>query len=188
MIVLHAPSQPPQPWKNGGGVTRELFTDRPGDAWRLRISLADITRDGPFSPFAGVQRWFTVVQGAGVRLSFAGGERPMTPSTPPLGFDGADAPGCQLIAGATRDLNLMLRGVAGGMAAVLPGQPWVQRAAVRALFSVQPAQLHIAGQAWAVDAMSLLLDTSADAAPWTVHGNGPAWWLWADLPPDEAPR
>jgi environmental stress-induced protein Ves len=34
----------------------------------LRISVAEITRDGPFSAFAGVQRWFAVLEGAGVML------------------------------------------------------------------------------------------------------------------------
>jgi environmental stress-induced protein Ves len=35
---------------------------------KLRISVAAITRDGPFSAFAGVQRWFAVLRGDGVML------------------------------------------------------------------------------------------------------------------------
>ncbi|HZW73458.1 MAG TPA: HutD family protein, partial [Caldimonas sp.] len=34
------------PWKNGGGVTRELLALRPGGDWRVRISVADVARDG----------------------------------------------------------------------------------------------------------------------------------------------
>ena len=34
----------------------------------LRISVADIEAHGPFSNFEGVDRWFGVLQGEGVRL------------------------------------------------------------------------------------------------------------------------
>ena len=58
----------PQPWKNGGGKTRELLAwPHPSD-WILRLSVADIEADGPFSSFPGVQRWFAVLRGNGVRL------------------------------------------------------------------------------------------------------------------------
>jgi environmental stress-induced protein Ves len=113
----------PVPWRNGGGHTRTLITvpDRRGDAhpmegaddWRLRLSVADVDRDGPFSAYPGVARWFAVLSGAGVELAFAGRRRPCTADEPPLAFDGAAAPGCRLIDGATRDLNLMWRGAGG---------------------------------------------------------------------------
>ena len=50
----------PQAWRNGGGQTRELLAWPHGADWSVRISLADIEADGPFSPFPGVQRWFAV--------------------------------------------------------------------------------------------------------------------------------
>jgi uncharacterized protein len=107
---------PPQPWKNGGGVTHELLAwpaggghANPG-AWQLRVSVATIAADGPFSPFPGVRRWFAVLEGAGVRLQHAAGEQLCRPGDAPWSFDGADAPGCTLLGGPTRDLNLMLRG------------------------------------------------------------------------------
>ena len=59
-------SAPVTPWRNGGGVTRELLAwPNPAD-WRLRISVADIAADGPFSAFPGVRRWFTLLSGEGV--------------------------------------------------------------------------------------------------------------------------
>ena len=71
--VVRADAVEPQRWQNGGGLTRELLAwpDRggPGGDWALRISVADIGADGPFSAFAGVERWFAVLEGAGVRLS-----------------------------------------------------------------------------------------------------------------------
>lgn len=129
MKIVHADAIAPTPWKNGGGRTRELFAWPAGADWQLRISLADIEQDGPFSAFPGVQRHFAVLQGAGVRLHFAEGERLLRAGDPPLAFDGAAAPGCTLLAGATRDLNLMLRGLAGGMQLALDGSstpeaPW----------------------------------------------------------------
>ena len=106
----------PQPWRNGGGQTRELLTWPPGAAWRVRLSVADIQTNGPFSVFEGVQRWFVVLDGAGVRLRTAGQSHHLTPVSPPLRFSGDAATDCWLTDGPTRDLNLMLRGCAGGLA------------------------------------------------------------------------
>jgi hypothetical protein len=100
---------PAQPWRNGGGRTRELLAWPAGGDWTLRVSLAEIERDGPFSAFPSVERWFAVVEGAGVRLDFAGRPLEVTAATRPLRFAGEAAPGCALIAGPTRDLNLMVR-------------------------------------------------------------------------------
>ena len=111
MILLPASSAAPVPWKNGGGVTRELLRlpADGGDDWTLRISVADIAADGPFSPFPGVTRWFAVLEGEGVRLAFPERTLNMRRGEAPLRFDGADAPDCTLLGGPTRDLNVMVR-------------------------------------------------------------------------------
>lgn len=109
MQVVQADAVPPQEWRNRGGYTRELL------AWPstidplVRISLADINTDGPFSAFVGMQRWFKVIEGAGVELRFADGPKHVSIYHPPLRFDGASAPQCRLLDGRTRDLNLMYR-------------------------------------------------------------------------------
>lgn len=62
---------PPEPWKNGGGVTRTLAADKDAAesaAARWRVSIADITRDGLYSRFAGDDRVSVVLSGAGVVL------------------------------------------------------------------------------------------------------------------------
>lgn len=94
--------------------------------WAVRVSVADITQDGPFSAFPGIDRCFTVLQGAGVVLTLRGADLHLTPDSEPLAFEGADAPGCRLISGATRDLNLMVRQSTGRawMQRAVPGQPW----------------------------------------------------------------
>ena len=110
MILAHASTAAPAPWKNGGGVTRELLRlPASGDDWTLRISVADIGADGPFSPFPGITRWFAVLDGVGVRLAFADRTLNVGPGDAPLRFEGADAPDCTLLDGPTRDLNVMVR-------------------------------------------------------------------------------
>ena len=62
-------------WKNGGGVTREIVASPEGaplDAFDWRVSLADVSADGPFSSFPGVDRTLTVVEGAGMDLMVGG--------------------------------------------------------------------------------------------------------------------
>lgn len=56
------------PWKNGGGITREVASRE--NAWR--VSIADIDRDGPFSRFDGIDRLLMVLDGAGITLGDAG--------------------------------------------------------------------------------------------------------------------
>ncbi|WP_395686864.1 HutD family protein [Caenimonas koreensis] len=104
-----------RPWRNGGGTTRELLAMPGPDDWRLRISVAEVENDGPFSAFAGVKRWFAVLHGAGVVLKVGDREHRVTRDDPPLAFDGGAAVDCHLIAGATQDLNLMVRGRVAAM-------------------------------------------------------------------------
>jgi environmental stress-induced protein Ves len=112
-MIIRADDIAATPWKNGGGLARDLLFWPDAEHWRVRISLADITRDGPFSPYPGVERWFAVVEGDGVELQFAAHAHVQRLGDAPLRFDGADAPGCRLLSGSTRDLNLMLQGVRG---------------------------------------------------------------------------
>ncbi|MEY2952981.1 MAG: hypothetical protein RLZZ401_1068 [Pseudomonadota bacterium] len=106
----------PQPWKNGGGTTRELLTwpaasgPLAGADWRLRISVACIAHDGPFSRFPGVQRWFAVLDGGGVELALGPARLTLMPGDAPLAFHGHSAPQCTLRDGPTQDLNLMCQG------------------------------------------------------------------------------
>jgi uncharacterized protein len=113
-MLIRTADCPPQPWKNGGGETRELLIWPPEskgtDDWQLRISVADITKDGAFSSFEGVQRAFAVIEGAGVQLKIGDEWQDVTTDSAPVLFDGADAPDCKLIKGSTRDLNVMWRG------------------------------------------------------------------------------
>ena len=97
------------PWRNGGGVTRELVAWPPEGEWQWRMSVAEVEANGPFSRFEGVRRWFAVLSGAGVALDIAGEYHTLTSDSPPLAFDGVAPTDCTLLAGPTQDFNLMLR-------------------------------------------------------------------------------
>jgi environmental stress-induced protein Ves len=110
--ILHAWNRLQTPWKNGGGVTREIAAsptgaDLAGFDWR--VSMATVASGGPFSTFPGVDRLMLVLEGA-LRLDIAGGE--------PLTLDAASAaaefPGDAEVTAAAPaapviDVNVMVR-------------------------------------------------------------------------------
>jgi uncharacterized protein len=140
-VIIEADRIEPMPWKNGGGQTRELLRWPTDGDWRVRLSLADIEADGPFSAFPGVQRWFAVVEGDGVELDLAGRLHRLRTGDAPLHFDGALAPACRLLGGPTRDLNLMLRGLEGRLLAAATGEATPRGAAV-GFFDAAALSLH----------------------------------------------
>ena len=175
-----------QPWRNGGGVTQELLAwpaEAAASDWQLRISVARIERDGPFSAYPGVERWFAVLQGEGVVLRFANRRVMLGAGSEPVRFEGAAAPDCSLLDGPTQDLNLMVRDDAGRGAMLLAcgGEGWVSTAWLRAVFTTDAATLQIDGSD-AVDlpAGTLAWRVEAGQQVWRLKpANEPirAWWL-----------
>ena len=177
---------PAQPWRNGGGITRELLAwpaVAAADTWQLRISVAHIERSGPFSAYPGVERWFAVVQGEGVVLRFAQRRALLSAGSEPLRFEGAAAPGCDLLDGATQDLNLMVRSSAGsgGMFLVQTDAEWDSAAPWRAVYAATPATLQIEGRdAALLPAGTLAWCEQARGQRWRLLGGAGtprAWWL-----------
>jgi environmental stress-induced protein Ves len=177
--VVDPDSVQPQPWRNGGGVTRELLAWPPGagGGWLVRVSVADIERDGPFSAYPGVQRGFAVLEGAGVVLDFGARELTLTTASAPLHFDGAEAPGCRLVRGPTRDLNLMALASAGEAHVhdVVEGVAWAPESRLRwrGIFTATPARLTVEhGQAVDLAAGSLAWSDTSEtlAAAWRLNG------------------
>lgn len=110
MLIVRASAHRAMPWKNGGGLTREIFREPAEPApfdWRL--SLASIDASGPFSVFVGYQRTLVLVEGAGVELDFGqhGRSRLSRPGQS-VSFDGAWQTRCTLLEGRSTDLNLIL--------------------------------------------------------------------------------
>ncbi|TAM01174.1 MAG: HutD family protein [Paraburkholderia sp.] len=105
------------PWKNGGGVTREIAVapvanDAARAAFAWRVSVADVAQPGPFSRFDGVDRTLVLLEGAGMLLDEAGPAAMTHTLAHPLDiarFAGETAIDARLIDGPTRDFNLMVR-------------------------------------------------------------------------------
>jgi environmental stress-induced protein Ves len=107
------------PWKNGGGVTREVaaFPLNAGlDAFTWRVSIADVAQAGPFSRFAGIDRTLVLLSGAGMLLDERDGTNAHALKTHTLTqpldiarFAGEAQIDARLVGGATRDFNLMVR-------------------------------------------------------------------------------
>ncbi|WP_326728173.1 HutD family protein [Streptomyces phaeochromogenes] len=105
------------PWKNGGGVTREvasgavqtpLASAEIADGFDWRVSVADVDAGGPFSAFPGINRMITLVEGEGMVLTVDGTPHPVGPLSP-FAFSGDVATDCRLEAGAVRNMNVMTR-------------------------------------------------------------------------------
>ncbi|HKD54856.1 MAG TPA: HutD family protein [Steroidobacteraceae bacterium] len=110
--ILRARDRTPVPWKNGGGLTREVAVHPEGsgfDDFDWRLSIAEVHAGGPFSSFPGIERQLAVLSGRLV-LSLGGGE-PLTlsPQSPPLRFAGEMPVLAQAPHEAVTDLNLMTR-------------------------------------------------------------------------------
>jgi uncharacterized protein len=147
----------------------------------VRVSVADIEIDGPFSPFPGVERWFTVLQGAGVELGIDGVTQRLHRGDLPLRFDGAADTHCRLLDGATRDLNLMLRGAQGTMQIAVDGQAWAPQAAQCGLFSAVGGHCDCGSAEIEVPPYALLWFDAAPPSLRFTAGQRPAaligWWL-----------
>lgn len=95
------------PWKNGGGLTREIYMCRDGAGQsRWRISMALVESSGPFSRYCGVTRVLAVVRGDPLRL-LVDGEAQLLAPLQPVTFSGdADSAG-ELTGGPLEDFNVM---------------------------------------------------------------------------------
>ena len=97
-------------WKNDGGWTTEIARDPAQSAtdFRWRVSIADIERDGPFSMFPGVTRDLLLLAGAGIELDIdANPPLRLTERFQRAHFEGESRVDCRLLAGPTRDFNVM---------------------------------------------------------------------------------
>ena len=165
MLVWRAPHTAPDP-------------DAP---WSLRLSVADITQDGPFSSFPGIDRCFAVLEGNGVELALPAGARQQRLTDPPLAFDGAVAVGCRLLGGPTRDLNLMGQRSAGriAMQRALPESVLEAGSAWRGLFAFSAAQVDCGPAAGlqTLDPGTLLWSDHPHAGRWRLTHGSHAFWL-----------
>lgn len=113
MRIFRSSTYRQTPWKNGGGVTTEIIVFPEGAAlsdFDWRVSMAQVSSDGAFSEFEGIDRTLTVIEGAAMTLHF-GEQRKvrLSPVSPPFDFPG-DVPVDAVLEGEVlTDLNVMTR-------------------------------------------------------------------------------
>jgi uncharacterized protein len=111
-LILRAADRSAVPWKNGGGLTREVAIYPPGSdlaSFDWRVSLAEVHQAGPFSTFPQIDRLMAVIAGR-LELSIAG-RRPVTLSaeSPPCDFAGDSPAYAEPLQAPVSDLNVMTR-------------------------------------------------------------------------------
>jgi environmental stress-induced protein Ves len=97
-------------WKNGLGWTTEVAVFPSEGEWDWRVSIATVDADSEFSRFPGIDRSLMVLDGAGMVLDVEGqGSFTLHAGGPPLSFSGDVTTNSRLLAGPTRDFNVMTR-------------------------------------------------------------------------------
>ena len=99
------------PWKNGGGVTKELFyiphPENPSQ-FIFRLSIASVKDSGPFSVFTGIDRILLLLKGSGLILKKGNEEKiHLNKNLEPLSFPGEESIHSELISGPVTDFNVM---------------------------------------------------------------------------------
>lgn len=108
------------------------------DTFELRVSIASVVDDGPFSSFPGVDRYIAVIDGPGMDLDVDGAHVSLDPGVL-VRFSGDASTTGRLRGGPVRDLNLMVRrpstvtatfGDVRGITATEPTVLWVAEGAL----------------------------------------------------------
>ena len=196
-----------KPWRNGGGARASCWPGRRPTDWSLRVSVADIDADGPFSRLprrrsagsrwstAPASRWRSTRASARCRR----GDAPLSLRRR------APRRGCRLLDGPTRDLNLMARQRARDVAAGHVAASTWSASCCAALYTAVAGEWQAGADVHAVDAGTLLwarlgalisMRATRDARSPRValrrrrpteRASRSAWWLGYHADPD-APR
>lgn len=183
-LVVRVADAVPTPWKNGGGTTRELLAWPAAADWIVRVSVADISTSGPFSVYAGVDRWFAVLSGGDISLATAGTPpQRLAASQAELHAFAGDVPtDCTALGTGTQDFNVMLRRARGR----LNQYSLRQRVSLEttcelvALFAVEPVAVKADGDSGcALPGMALACWHNPRRAALALHAQAAVrgWWL-----------
>ncbi|WP_191287043.1 HutD/Ves family protein [Aliiroseovarius zhejiangensis] len=164
------------PWKNGGGITRNIAEERDAGGPLWRLSMADVDGDGAFSSFPGLTRILTVIKGDGMVLHGPDGDM-QADYAQPVRFDGGAPVRATLTQGPIRDFNLMfdtarcagdaqIVRAAGAHAVGQAGQTCVVHV-IAGVASVEGADLGVGDTAISNDA-PLRFDLAQDAVALTI--------------------
>jgi len=184
-LILRAAERSSTPWKNGGGVTREVVVHPPGsdlDNFDWRVSLAEVRRAGAFSSFAGVDRHMAVISG---RLGISIADREplsLSADSPPLTFPGEVPVYAEPRTELVTDLNVMTRRGRSVARLTRCSAAVVANLRLDADTTVLLALAPLTVRAPSIEAKLAALDAarlSASAQTLTVHSAAPgaAFWL-----------
>ncbi len=95
-------------WANGRGITHEVVASPNSEDWDWRLSIAEVSEDGPFSVLPGVDRILVVATGNGIVLTVDGTSHNLK-RFDKLHFDGQATTVGELTNGPIYDVNLMVR-------------------------------------------------------------------------------
>lgn len=97
------------PWKNGGGITTEIFRMPSLDnhSFLFRLSRAEVSTSGPFSIFPNVDRVLLLIDGPGFHLTGTDRKIKLNKKLDLLHFQGEEALSCDLLDGPCTDFNVM---------------------------------------------------------------------------------
>ncbi len=134
-------------WKNGGGTTRTIAVSPPGaglENFIWRLSIAEITRPGCFSYFAGIERTIAVIEGElGMDIATARTLR-LDPASAPFAFNGETNVLAAPINGPVTDLNLMVRrGACTGEMRRVPSGPLFVGGAIAIIVAQEHSELTV---------------------------------------------
>ena len=111
--IIRARECTAQAWKNGFGSTRQIAVQPStagSDDFLWRASVAGVDSAAPFSLFPGIDRHIVLLDGAGFTMTLDDGrEHALTTPLAPFAFPGEAKISVKLVAGPTRDFNLMVR-------------------------------------------------------------------------------
>jgi environmental stress-induced protein Ves len=96
------------PWANGGGITHEVARFPITGDFDWRISLADVTSDGPFSVLPGIDRTLVLLEGKAIKLTSPNRSIQIN-ELEPYKFAGETEIQCTLTSKFAKDLNIMTR-------------------------------------------------------------------------------
>lgn len=153
MRLLRARDRLAQTWKNGGGVTREVWVSPHGSGFEdfeWRVSIAEVRESGPFSIFAGIDRTMAILEGR-LRLTFDARAVELTAQSAPIAFSGDEPVSGEPIDGPVTDLNVMVRrGVCRARLARAPMGPLKLPEKAGLVLAVAPVSV-----AWGAETYSL---------------------------------
>jgi environmental stress-induced protein Ves len=147
--ILRATDRVAVPWKNGGGVTREVAIWPPGtsfESFDWRVSIAEVRDAGPFSCFENIDRTLMILAGR-VVLTFKDRMAELSAGSPPFSFAGEAACSGDPVGGPVTDLNVMTRrGRARARVALVANQTHQAAAEITLLVARDETMVRLAGQ------------------------------------------